>query len=70
MITADPDKVHIVYVDEDGTAYHQPVSDVVREGTLISPITDEDMEVHHVAIEAIAPADPYNREAHTAGGAS
>ena len=54
LIIDDPNTVFLVYTDEDGTHYDQPVSDLVSAGTLTSPITGEDMEITGVYVETDA----------------
>lgn len=39
------DSVHIVYTDEKGHLYDQPLSDLPDVGTLIDPDTGDDMEI-------------------------
>lgn len=39
------DSVHIVYTDENGHLYDQPLSDLPDVGTLIDPDTGDDMEI-------------------------
>lgn len=39
------DSVHIVYTDENGCLYDQPLSDLPDVGTLIDPDTGDDMEI-------------------------
>ena len=51
MISVNPDKVTLVYQDDEGNEYTQVVSDLVESGTLVNGETDEDMSIVEVLIE-------------------
>jgi hypothetical protein len=51
-LTLEANKTYLVYYDENGDEYMQPASSVVEIGTLIDPVTGDDMEVDHVVYVA------------------
>ena len=44
-INKDLDSLHIVYTDDKGCLYEQPLNDLPDSGTLIDPDTGDDMEI-------------------------
>ena len=51
MISVNPDKVILVYEDDEGNEYTQVVSDLVESGPLVSEETEEEMGIVGVLIE-------------------
>ena len=43
-------KVTVVYVDDKGTEYRQPLGDITEVGTLIDPDTGDDLEMSYVEV--------------------
>lgn len=52
--TVGAEHITLVYLDEHGTAHHQPLSDVVSAGTLIDPETGADLQIAAAVVDARA----------------
>ena len=51
MQEVNADKVYVVYGPDSKGEYHeQPLSDIVQSGTLIDPMTGDDLEVSHAVV--------------------
>lgn len=52
--TVGAEHITLVYLDEHGTAHHQPLSDVVSVGTLIDPGTGADLQISRAVVDVRA----------------
>ena len=52
--TVGAEHITLVYLDENGTAHHQPLSDVFSAGTLIDPKTGDDLQISTAVVDVRA----------------
>lgn len=48
--THAPNAVFVIYIDSEGNEHDQPIADITAVGTLIDPVTGDDMDIVRVEV--------------------